>query len=796
MSPFKQIITTLWLLLACSSLLSQNLNGIVLDSATKEPLPFVNILFNGNSASGTTTDIEGRFKYPSSVNQLELRYVGYKTRMVNVNPSNKQLTIYLASSDQLLKAVEILPGENPAHRIIINAVENRKRNAPEYIEKYQYTSYNKVFYDLFTDSTKKADSGRVLLRDILKGGHMLMMESITEKKYRAPDFSEEVIIANKISGLKEASFAPLASDMQPFSFYDNEIQMLELKYLNPISSGSINYYHFQLQDTIYHEKDTTFIISFQPKPKKNFNGMRGSLYIHTSTFAIQNVIAQPAKDGLMNLKIRQEYQYLNNEQWFPSQLDFELSMPNYPTPEYGMMVKGQSYIRSVDLSPTFDKKITSSTIEMAEDASQKDSVFWTEQRTLNRKEEITYEVLDSLNQELHFDRKLKAFEKLATGKIPVKFLDILIPYSLIANDFEGWRVGMAVSTNEKLSKKLTLSGNWGYGLKDKRIKYGGELDWVIHQKKDIGINLKYQNGIAEFGSLSDPEIASSLLTSRIYLSSRANEQEMYKGTITSRLFRHQLVSFSLLKSQEHPLYDYHYSLVPGNYDNLINRYEAGVNVKFIYKEKFAYTLGKKISLGSKYPEFNISYNRGLIGLKHQAYNYNRINTSMIYSFSLAKLGLSKIRINTGWIDATLPATLLYSGEGNYQKNQYFTAEGFFETMAPYEFLSDQFAHLFFSHNFGSLLFKTDKFSPTFKVVQNLGIGQLSYSELHQNISFKTMEKGYFESGIEIGNLLRLNYLNVAYLTFGVGAYYRYGAYHLPEISDNLAFKLVIGLSTR
>ena len=58
-----------------------------------------------------------------------------------------------------------------------------------------------------------------------------------------------------------------------------------------------------------------------------------------------------------------------------------------------------------------------------------------------------------------------------------------------------------------------------------------------------------------------------------------------------------------------------------------------------------------------------------------------------------------------------------------------------------------------------------------------------------------MEKGLFESGIMIDQILRINYVNIAYLGIGGGIFYRYGPNRLPTQKENLAFKVSINFST-
>ncbi|MBC8643379.1 hypothetical protein H9W95_02595 [Flavobacterium lindanitolerans] len=81
-----------------------------------------------------------------------------------------------------------------------------------------------------------------------------MMESVTNRKFIKPDISEEVVIGTKVSGFENPTFASLATDFQPFSFYKDNIRLFNINYLNPISKGSLKKYKFRIEDTIYQQK--------------------------------------------------------------------------------------------------------------------------------------------------------------------------------------------------------------------------------------------------------------------------------------------------------------------------------------------------------------------------------------------------------------------------------------------------------------------------------------------------------------------------------------------------------------
>src|SRR5690606_1962654 len=159
---------------------------------------------------------------------------------------------------------------------------------------------------------------------LLKDSPLFIMESVSERKFIAPDISEEIVIGTKVSGFQNPSFASLATDLQPFSFYKDNIKLFDIQYLNPISKGSLKKYRFKIEDTLFQNKDTVYIISFQPQKNKNFEGLKGSLYISTNKYAVQNVIATPFEKGKIDIKIQQQYTFVDNKYWFPEQLNYAL----------------------------------------------------------------------------------------------------------------------------------------------------------------------------------------------------------------------------------------------------------------------------------------------------------------------------------------------------------------------------------------------------------------------------------------------------------------------------------------
>ncbi|MFH1937612.1 MAG: carboxypeptidase-like regulatory domain-containing protein, partial [Bacteroidota bacterium] len=129
-------------------------SGRVFDSKTKEPLAFVNIVINQSNYGGTS-DIDGkfRFSYSQPIRSLKFSYVGYDQLLCPVGQKTQNLIIYLERKEIELQEVEILPGINPAHRIIKNAVDNRDLNDPEKLKSFSYTMYEKTIFTIDADTS-------------------------------------------------------------------------------------------------------------------------------------------------------------------------------------------------------------------------------------------------------------------------------------------------------------------------------------------------------------------------------------------------------------------------------------------------------------------------------------------------------------------------------------------------------------------------------------------------------------------------------------------------------------------
>jgi hypothetical protein len=571
-------------------------------------------------------------------------------------------------------------------------------------------------------------------------------------------------------------------------------------YINPISKGSTNRYFFLLEDTLYNEKnDTIFIISYRPKKGKKFDGLKGFLHINTNKYAIQSVVAEPLeKDQGMVVEIQQNYEYIDNKQWFPKELITNIvfvdALASSGVDDYDMVAKGKSYVSDINLNPQLNKKdFNRVEIKVLEDANKKTNEFWQNQRTqpLSEIEIETYRVIDSISKAENLDKKLSGLEAFMNGNIPVKCFDLPLNKIMDYNNYEGYRLGLGLMTNNRISKYFSIGGYFGYGFKDKAWKYGGDLILNLHENTESKIHFSYTNDVIEKAGYSFFETPGFTTTEiyRKYMIENMDLIEKYQVSFSFLSLQYLKTKIFFNQSNITATDDYTYGPDLANSTNEFIFNEIGLQFRYAYNEKFLETLKAKYSMGTDYPIFYGNIIKGT-NLLDGEFEYTRYEAKITKTFKTKTFGKTRLAIVGGLIDGKVPISKMYNGHGSYQSFS-IEAENSFGTMRMGEFYSDKFLSIFFKHDFGSLLFSSKKFSPKFAIVNNFGIGELSQNLNHQTTQdIQSIEKGYYECGLLINNIL-----NQSFLGYGFGLFYRYGPYSFTKTADNFSYKLslTIGL---
>ncbi len=795
--------------------------GKVLDKDTKAPLPFVNIIAN-KGYTGTATDIDGRFELRSQTpfTSLSLTYMGYEKKEVSLKPDQGFITIELKENTAELAEVTVLPGENPAHRIIKNAEKNRKLNNPENIDAFSYKTYSKFILSINTDSVdpsidtvtmemgdtsyQRIDSSNYRLTRLVERQHLFMMETVTQRDFLAPSRDNETVLANRTSGFKNPLFSLIATEIQSFSFYDDYIEITGNEYLNPITPGSTSRYFFILEDTSYTATgDTVYVISFRPQPNYGFQPLQGVLSINARDWAVQSVIAEPFENTGIQVEIEQLYQRYGDHTWFPIQLNARLKLNSISLNDakpYGTL---RTYLKDINLNPELRKKdISRADLTISDKAvdslSAENMLNIFRIDSLNSRERETYRVVDSIGKAENLDRNLKILATIATGKIPIYFFDLELDKLVRFNVYEGFRLGAGGHTNSFLSEWFKIGGYFGYGTRDRLLKYGWDTEVSLHKHSNLALKGGYQFDIFETGGvdfLLKPRTGLLADNYRIVYITQFDETSRYHVGFTYDPLPKLHSEIRFQRENRLTNGNYFFSTTDGaetvwqngfNYSEVIASFRFSPNEKFIEGPGFG-----KITFDVKYPIVYLQYTRGLDNLLESDFAYDKLDARLEYSYKTVRAGTFSMAVQGGMIFTDLPLSKLFVSTsnltnygGSIDRALNLADRNSFETMFFNEFFSDRYVEIFLRQDFKSLLFRRENFAPHIELVTRATWGSMNSPERHQGIDFDTLEKGYFESGIEINKLY-----NIAFAGLGLGFYHRYGAYARESFLDNSSIKL-------
>ncbi len=789
---FKPLIL-LWffliIILNCSAQVTK-IMGNVKDAETEEPIPFANIFFKGTTI-GVTSDFDGNFsietKTPSDT--LVASVMGYEVQSVNIIQNRFQEILFELQPVNLdLPEVVILAGENPAEILLRKIIENKKFNNKKEFEAYQYEAYNKIQID--ANNLSERFQKRRILRpfefvfdymdtSIVNGKTYLpifLSESLSEYYFRKnPKTEKEVIKAANISGVENESVLQFLGEMlQKYNFYDNYITIFQKNFVSPIADFGLNHYKYYLVDSSYKSDKWCYKIMYKPRRRQELT-FTGHFWVHDTTFAIKSFDMRIVDDANINfiddLVLKQEFDLIDEKYWMVVKDqgigDFNIIENTKKT--LGFFGTKTTTYRNFVFNQLQDKKFYSqpTTIIVEKNAYKKDEDFWDLNRhdSLTEDEQTVYYMIDTLKNLPAFKTWVNLIETIFTGYYQINKIEIG-PYSSLVsfNDIEGVRLRIGARTTPKLSEKFRLDGHIAYGTKDKKVKYGAGFLYLPNKnpRRAIGINYLYdieQLGASPeawredffFAALLRRNPADKLSMTEEY--SAYYEHEWFNGFTNKLNFIHKEIipigdSAILLKDNS-------------NNDSLfvkseITTTEIRLDLRFAFNEKFILGNYERTSVGTKYPILRLSYGYGIPNILGGEYEYHRLKVSISQWFNVFNIGWSKYIIEAGKIWGKLPFPLLELHPGN---ETFIFDEMAFNLMNYFEFVSDEYISIFYTHHFDGLFLNHIPLLRKLKwrevIYARSAIGTLSstnkdYNEL-PSITY-TLEKPYFEAGIAIENI--------------------------------------------
>lgn len=705
------------------------IKGQVIDADTKEALPFVNIGSLGTTV-GTSTDFDGYYELESQwmTDKLVVSYVGYDSDTLDIELGKRQtINVELKSSSTSLKEVTITAKKrryrrrgNPAVEFVRRAIKNKDKNRLEGQDYYEYKKYEKIELDI-NNITDKFRNRKIFNKfqfifdnvdtSAINGKPYLpiyMQEGNSRVYYRKdPGEKKEYRDAMKVSNfdqlVDEKTISQLMKLMyQDIDIYKNNVDVVGIQFVSPLSTISPFYYHFYINDTIEVNNIKCIDLAFQPANKQNF-GFKGNLAIsldsnYTVLKVDMGITDQINLNWVTDLRVNQEFSK-KGDVWILSKdqliLDFQITKKGFGF--FGR--KSTSYQDHIVNTPP-DNSVWSGVKNKidAEDMFEKDDAYWEANRpvALTQGEASVYEMVDTLQSIPRFKTTVNLINFLATGYIPVGPIDIGPTNGFYGfNDVEGDRVRFGGETNRKFSKKLMLQGQILYAFGDQKWKYSTQA--LFSFNKDFMENPRHHILVRQQHDTNFPGQRLEFINEDNFLLSfkRGIADKMILFTSSRIEYLRELntdfsYQFAFERRRERPIgslaFNYFENEVLQSLPH-VDVSEISTRLRWAPNEEFLQGRNYRTNLFNRYPIFTFNYQFGIQDLIGSDYNYHRMTLNIFKKFNFSFLGIAHAYVEGGKIFGEVPFNLMFLPRAN----QTYSYQTFSYNMMNFlEFVSDEY----------------------------------------------------------------------------------------------------------
>jgi len=797
------------------------------------PLPFATIKLSNSKT--VIADVDGKFTIDNveGSQSFTVSYTGFESVTVALESSRKFYNVVLNAKVSELE--ELLIGQNPALEVVKRAISLKKQNDPErFLKSYRFKTYNKLIVTANPDSIQgaidsvflyqkigskfvKLDSSDFKLKRIVQKQHLYQTEKVSEFKFSQNQGHKEQILAVRMAGFKQPIYEYIGLKLQSFSDYNSRIRLFESNYVNPLADDALTYYNYKILDTVFIGNRKAFMIHFKNKRKGRKAKLEGVLYVDKESYAVAKSIYR-IKSAL-DISAATIYNYYKEEGfWFPEKQslkivkgskkgDVKILGETISFDQKDVLLGEQSkrkdafdYVYILSESKNFETefnvpvKIRHSHvgIEIREEAISRNEHFWTPYRkdSLDVRSIETYSALDSLVSKERYEQKIQFGRKVVNGFLPLGFADFDLRHFVKYNNYEGFRFGVGGITNDRFSKTVRIDSYAAYGLKDKDFKYslGGALRLGRFSNSWVG------------GSFTDDvrEIASTAFEVdrkrfRLYDPRPLNITTFYnhktwRAYVETRLLPKTETVWQLARSEINPLFAYVFKSGDKSfvaYDLTLATASIQWNPFSIYMQ----TPTGRIETEKRFPKFAFQVSQALPAVFGNDLEFGKFDFRTEYEKKFLDGQKTSVLVQFGIAYGATPITHLYSVSPNsldkdaVLQRLNISGKNSFETMRFNEFFSDKYVAFHFKHALRKLRI-ANTVKPTPVLVTRMTWGNLTDKENHSGVVFKTLNNGYFESGLELNNIFK---------GLGFSGFYRYGDYQFPKFDDNISLKLTFVL---
>lgn len=502
--------------------------GLVVDSLTQAPVPYAAIFVEG-SDNGALADGDGRFtvEAPRWPARLKVTVMGYESKSANVTRYDAtNFTIALRPVGIALNEVRVGRSKehyskrnNPAVDFVRRVMDARNMTDPRRNKYYNYDKYERITLAINDFKTTDSVTGKPLSRRFaftqeyidtseISGKTILpfsVKEKLSEVHYRRePNTEKEVVSAMRRTGLdditdQESMQAFLEDVFREIDIYQNDIPLLQNRFVSPLGRLATDFYKFYLTDTIAdysNPGDSLIELSFAPKNPAMF-GFIGRMYVTKgdSTMFIKRVNVNLPPDVNVNFMdkfyLQQEFKKGPDGSRLKTKDDLTAELSIIPGASGFYTRKSTLYSHHNFEEPDHADSIFNDprTVIVDPNAQSYGRYTWDVLRpvAIGRGERGVDDFVTRMRKVPLYYWSEKVVKVLVSGYLPTgpnsKWDFGPMNTTISFNDVEGMRLRAGGMTTANLSKRWFARGYVARGFKDHKWKYKGELEYSFIDKR-------------------------------------------------------------------------------------------------------------------------------------------------------------------------------------------------------------------------------------------------------------------------------------------------------------------------
>jgi hypothetical protein len=770
---------------------STRIRGIVRDAENGEPIAYASVYFKGTSSVAFTNDsgayiLETRLK----VDSLSVSFLGYRTKSEKIVRHTKQIINFnLQRNVTKLQEVIVIPGENPAYRILRAIQKNKERNTLKVIN-YQCNKYSKIqialsnidekfknrkilkpFKFVFDNVDTNAFTGKIYLP-------VLFAETSSDYYYqKEPLMERETVQATKISGIQnESVLAFLGTLNQSFNIYDDYMSFYsESGFISPISSLGILFYKYYLLDSVQRSGHKCYYISFKPRRKQERTFV-GEFWVADTSFAIQSMNMRVNPEANLNFitDMYAEYNYapVNDSIWLLNreyiQVDLNLADLKKLKGLQGTKTIIYSKYKLFEPIPP-DLKARDEKFVISDSANNPETIDKIRPVELTKKESRVYTMVDSIKNVPAFKTAYDIIQTIVEAHYTIGKYKIGPYFSIYSyNKVEGHRFRIGGTTNAQFNPNLKLTTYVAYGTYDNEFKYYGNVLWVISRKPFIRLTSLYRHDVSQVCFLPDESLNENIISSflRRYDYTKLQMIDNFTTTLETDLTEGltNILSSNIMTIHRGTYIPF---IKASDFSSVaeVNATELGIGFHFESGQKFFNSKFRRLRLRNDNPAFDISFTAGVKGLNN-GYTYYKYNFLMSHYLKTNPFGFNRYSIEVGKIKGNAPWPLLNVFRGN---ESYGMNKNVSNMMNYYEFVANEYIIIDSEQHFQGIilnylpLLRKLKFREVASVRAIFGRMDNHYNKdiLLPPFMYK-LDKPYVEAGIGLENILKFIRIEAMY----------------------------------